>query len=50
MKINGNQWKSMKTNENSEGTGRIAGSEQQILGIRKIHKKIVSFVKIWIDS
>ncbi len=31
LKINENQWKSMKMNENSEGTGRIAGSDKQIL-------------------
>ena len=28
----------MKINENSEGTGRIAGSDQQILGFRKFRK------------
>ena len=44
LKINENQWKSMKINENSEGTGRIAGSDQQILGFRKF-RKIYYFVR-----
>ena len=42
----------MKINENSEGTGRIAGSDQQILGFRKfrkiyyfVRKKVSRFIK-----
>ena len=35
----------MKINENSEGTGRIAGSDQQILRFRKFRKKTFCSLK-----
>ena len=49
LKINENQWKPMKINENSEGTGRINGSDQQILRFRNFAKFFIFFGKFWID-
>ena len=46
MKFNEIQWKSMKINENSEGTGRIDGSDRQILRFRKFQKYIIFSLKI----